>query len=280
MFTSASSTTLNSYGYSPHPLKSYINWVFTLLTTPTSAGQLANKPVIISITAAKPHDLEEMVAAIQELRTRVRATRTSQATDRTTDGVELIAVELNTSCPNIKNAPPPSYDLPSLNPFLLVLAAAYYADPTLTIGLKLPPYLYATCFHDAISAISAFSWSDGNPFAFITCTNTLGSSLLYTDQLSLAPPTDIVPALPTPLGGLGGDAIHPIALGNVYTFAQLLSAHSDEAMRRVVVIGVGGVTSAAAAGRMFKAGAKVVECATLLGQQGIIAFSAILKKDM
>lgn len=211
-----------------------------------------------------------MVAMIQDLRSQLKALNVRPM---------LVAIELNTSCPNIKDAPPPSYNFPSLLPFLGVLADAYFADPSLTIGLKLPPYVYATCFHDAICAIASFSrLSDSdhaamaNPFAFITCTNTLGSSLLFSNQVMSATGADTIFALPSPLGGLGGEAIHSISLGNVYTFSQLLSQHQDPSVKGIKVIGVGGVTSAPAAERMYKAGASVVECATLLGQNGVAGF--------
>lgn len=268
---SSSASTLNSYGYSPHPLRSYAEWVKTLLTVPTPTVPTPSKPVIISVTSPTPEELREMITIIRALRSELKAL-----------GVEptLVAVELNTSCPNIEDTPPPSYHFPSLLPFLEVLADAYFADPSLTIGLKLPPYLYATCFHDAINAIASFSRSSAsdpaatiNPFAFITCTNTLGSCLLFPDQVKSTIDANAIFALPTPLGGLGGEAIHAIALGNVYHFSRLISQHSDSAIRSIKIFGAGGVASAAGAERMYKAGASVVECATLLGEKGVVGFS-------
>jgi dihydroorotate dehydrogenase (fumarate) len=72
-----------------------------------------------------------MVSQLQELRKKVG--------DQSDNENARIAIELNTSCPNIKNAPPPGYDLASLRPLLRVLIEAYAEDPTLTIGLKLLP---------------------------------------------------------------------------------------------------------------------------------------------
>ncbi|EKM60698.1 uncharacterized protein PHACADRAFT_110318 [Phanerochaete carnosa HHB-10118-sp] len=271
VFMSNSASTLNSYGYSPHPLRSYAEWVKALLTMPTPAVQTPSKPIIISITSSTPKELRDMIAIIQALRSELEALGVKPT---------LVAIELNTSCPNIEDTPPPSYHFPLLLPFLEELADAYFANPSLTIGLKLPPYLYATCFHDAINAIASFSRPSAgdfvatiNPFAFIACTNTLGSSLLYSDQVKSAIDADATFALPTPLGGLGGEAIHAIALGNVYHFSKLISQHSDYATRNIRIFGVGGVTSVAAAERMYKAGASVVECATLLGEKGIVGFS-------
>lgn len=272
VFTSSSTTSLNSYGYSPYPLRSYTEWAKMLLTTPTPAGHMPSKPVIISITSSQPEELHEMVAIIQGLRSELRNLDVNPA---------LIAIELNTSCPNIKDMPPPSYNFPVLHPFLQVLADACSVDPSLTVGMKLPPYLYSTCFHDVIQVISSFSCPSAyemgrtNPIAFITCVNTLGSALLFSDQVKSGVSTDGGFALPTPLGGLGGEAIHAVALGNVYMFSKLLGEHSDMSVRNIKVFGTGGVTSKHAAQRMYQAGALIVECATLLGEKGVASFKLL-----
>jgi len=192
-----------------------------------------------------------------------------------------IAIELNTSCPNIPSSPAPAYDFPSLMPFLTILSEYYKRDTTLTIGLKLPPYVYASQFDAVIQHVSSFSFSHGgdvlNPFAFFTSTNTLGSCLLFVDQSTSAlqeGPSSIF-AVPTVLGGLGGESIHALSLGNVYTLTRLLENAADEALRRIVVIGVGGVTTPEAVGRMLKAGAKVVGCATIFGREGVAAFEKL-----
>ncbi|KAI5120234.1 hypothetical protein M0805_000048 [Coniferiporia weirii] len=278
-FSAESTSSVNSYGYSPHPLSSYLSWVETILRSKD-----ASKPIIISITSSKPSELAEMVEAIQQLRRRLGDA----------DGeASRIGIELNTSCPNIEYAPPPAYNPDALNPILAVLAAAFWSDRTLTIGLKLPPYTYSTQFTDLLGVVAGLSRSIDderyNPIAFFTCTNTLGSSLLFAEQ-TLAPPADSdfsgdgsdVPAsarspfaLPTPLGGLAGEAIHAFALGNVFSFAQLLSNSPDASLRRIALVGVGGVTTPAAASRMRRAGACVVACATLLGREGVSAFQTL-----
>jgi dihydroorotate dehydrogenase (fumarate) len=159
-----------------------------------------------------------------------------------------------------------------------VLAEYFRKDPSLTIGLKLPPYVYASQFDDVIQGISPFSaGTTRNPIAFLTCTNTLGSSLLFADQTT-EPQDTLVPghfAVPTALGGLAGESIHALSLGNVYTFKQLLAGCSDEAMKQIVVIGVGGVTTPEAVDRMRRAGASVVGCATILGREGVFAFEKL-----
>jgi dihydroorotate dehydrogenase (fumarate) len=270
VFASDSVASLNSYGYSPYPLSNYIEWVRELV----NSSPKSKKGFIISVTAHDPSELRTMVQSIQKLR------RSINDADLTNEN-SRIAIELNTSCPNIRDAPPPSYNFPSLVPYLTVLANEYELDPTLTIGLKLPPYVYSTQFDDVLTGLSSFSSSGGNPFAFLTCTNTLGSSLFFSEQTN----SDNVSgastpfALPTPLGGLAGEPIHALALGNVFTFTTRLSMHPDKCLHDLTVIGVGGVTSREAVGRMRGVGAKVVGCATLLGRMGVTAFEKISGTD-
>ena len=168
-FATSSISTVNSYGYSPYPLSNYLDWVYTLLTTPMLDGSPPTKPIIISITASTPTVLAEMVENIQGLRSKLRASYSASAlggfspssssrTKRNSSGTissshaptafvpamdpaTLVGIELNTSCPNIKDAPPPSYTFQFLLPYLDVLSSAFHSDPSLTIGLKLPPYL-------------------------------------------------------------------------------------------------------------------------------------------
>ncbi len=378
-FSKSNVSSLNSYGYSPYPLSNYLDWVYTLLTTPMLDGSPPTKPIVISITASTPTVLAEMVENIQGLRRKLRATysastygdfhpasptrpkrhsagasSSSQATQHTIafvpaiDPATLVAIELNTSCPNIKEAPPPAYTFSFLLPYLDVLSSAFYSDPSLTIGLKLPPYLYPSRFVEAIRFLHTYTReirpaafirgttqepldTNGqamrslNPFAYLACTNTLGNCLMFGDDSfydpseaprhpgpndmdtdgpaptlhtshhrssptpsstssssSTPPPHPPSPtmmpspfALPPGLGGLGGESLHPIALGNVYSFARVIAAHPDPAIRRMRIIGIGGVTSAAAAARMRAAGASVVGCATLLGREGVRAFEIL-----
>jgi dihydroorotate dehydrogenase (fumarate) len=169
---------------------------------------------------------------------------------------------------------------------LNVLAEHYCKDATLTIGLKLPPYVWSTQFEDVVRGISQFppgviasedrSEERRNPFAFLTCTNTLGSSLIFADQVDYNHGSSLTAnqlALPTTIGGLAGESIHALSLGNVHTFIRLLQG--NVALQDVKVIGVGGVISPDAVGRMRKAGASVVGCATLLGREGIGAFEKL-----
>ncbi|KAI6010188.1 hypothetical protein EDC04DRAFT_810867 [Pisolithus marmoratus] len=171
-FLAGSLSSINSYGYSPHPLSSYITWIRMLL----ERDPPSSKPFIISITESNPESLSKMITAIQDLRTEHPSWH------------KRIAIEFNASCPNIKGHPPPSYHFSSLVPFLDIFAEHFRADPTLTMGLKLPPYIVSTQFHDVIGGIATYtrqyilSGQFMNPFAFLTCTNTLGNSLVFSDQ--------------------------------------------------------------------------------------------------
>jgi dihydroorotate dehydrogenase (fumarate) len=246
-------STLNSYGYSPHPLSSYIQWTHSILSHVTDP-----KPFIISITSNSAGELSRMIEHVQELRKKLA------------DGIEgapsRIAIELNTSCPNILGKPPPAYSFATLLPILEVLAQAYRGDRTLTIGLKLAPYLASFQFEEVIRSVASFSYdleggSRANPFAFFTCTNTVGNSIFLAHQttsLLAAEGEADGYALKPVLGGLAGEPIHALSLGNVFSIVKLLESHEDKAVRKIKVIGVGGVVDKHGAERMKKVGAAVV----------------------
>ncbi|KAH7883962.1 hypothetical protein F5I97DRAFT_1938598 [Phlebopus sp. FC_14] len=251
-FLKDSLSSLNSYGYSPHPLSAYVGWVKLLL----ERDPQSSKPFIISITDSFQESLYAMLASIQDLR-KINPSWRSR-----------IAVEFNASCPNIKGHPPPSYNFTSLLPILDVFAEQFWKDQTLTIGLKLPPYVAATQFQEVVKGISTYSRHDPasgrslNPFAFFTCTNTLGNSLVFAEVAVDGGVGSGQFAVPPALGGLAGEAIHSAT----YTQSE------DPAVRGIIIIGAGGVTTPEAVARMHRAGAEVVGCATLLGRLGVAAF--------
>lgn len=210
-----------------------------------------------------------------------------------TGAVSRIAIELNTSCPNIKGSPPLAYNFTAILPLLEVMKDHHDRDQSLTLGVKLPPYFYEAQFEEVVRQLQKFSaavppsendkaFTTTSAFAFLTCTNTLGSSLMFSEQIGrpASNEREDMYALPTPLGGLAGEAIHALSLGNVYTFARLLTATGDDnglSTCHVKIIGVGGVTTTAAVERMRRAGASVVGCATLLGREGVGAFETLSK---
>ena len=247
-----------------------MEWVHTILSRGTNP-----KPFIISITSNSASELAQMVEDVQKLRRSLE------------DGVEgtpsRVAVELNTSCPNIKGKTPPAYLFTGLLPILEVLTQAYRADRTLTIGLKLAPYVASFQFDEVVKCVASFSYDleDGNrtnPFAFFTCTNTVGNSLLFAHQTTASPAVGDEAdgyALGPVLGGLAGEPIHALSLGNVFSFAKLLESHGDKAIQEIKLIGVGGVVDKRGVERMKKVGAAVVGCATLLGREGVNGFAKL-----
>lgn len=112
---------------------------------------------------------------------------------------------------------------------------------------------------------------EGSIIDFITCTNTLGSSLVLTDILTPA----LASEAGTGIGGLAGAALHPLALGNVATFRKMLDEHEDT--QDILIIGVGGVEDQDGFSRMRKVGAEAVGLATALGRYGVGVFEKIAK---
>lgn len=162
-------------------------------------------------------------------------------------------------------SPPTGYTFADLRELLSGLESSHRKDPTLTIGLKMAPYVYQQQFRQVLSVLADFTagvTERRSPFAFLTCTNTLGNSLLFPDQVSPRSGSRDF-AVPTALGGLAGEALHALSLGNVFTFHKLLHLERPQeydGLEKIVIIGVGGVTTKQAVGRMTKAGAQVVGC--------------------
>jgi dihydroorotate dehydrogenase (fumarate) len=193
-FHASSPTTINTYGYSPHPLSQYLEWIQGLLS------ESGEKPIIISITSSSAKELAEMVASIQQLRAKIGDSSSIQ-------GVSRVGIELNSSCPNIRGHPPPSYAVASgtFTPLLDVLSCAAREDPTLTVGVKLPPYVHEGMFQEVVEELKKQN------IHFLTCTNTLGGCLLFEDQVSQSATAPF--AVPGKWGGMAGEFLHPLALG-------------------------------------------------------------------
>jgi dihydroorotate dehydrogenase (fumarate) len=229
------------------------------------AGQgHGKKPFIVSVTGSP----QELAKAYQRISTFASHHK----------GIRL-AMEINLSCPNIADTPPPAYDLEAFKEYLAPAAAAKVATYTSTelttvaLGVKLPPYTFMGQFKAALEAIKA---SKGNQYDsrhtaidFVTTTNTLGSSLLLDEGGSAL----LASEAGTGIGGLAGAAIHPLSLGNVATLRRLFDA--DSQTKDIYIIGVGGVEDAAGYARMRAAGAGAVACASALGRYGVDVFRRI-----
>ncbi|EMD32107.1 hypothetical protein CERSUDRAFT_162190 [Gelatoporia subvermispora B] len=290
---SDSISSIYSMGYSHHPLKSYILWVEKLFTTIGPDGRMSGKPFFISIAERTPACLQKAVEAIQGLRKALDAKFCASPGDFPSNPSTLIAIEVNFSHPNICDFPPPAFNPPDLIPFLDVLAAAFREDPSLVLGLKLPPYSDQRRVVEVVQVLERYTEThtdtlrDGtrtSPWTYLTSIDALGGCLALPDQLrptdsdasgssgAEAPQTNgtnTSAAAQAIRGAVGGDVVHSLALGNVAAFRRALDASSDSAIRGVRIIGVGGVTSREAATRMCSAGADVVAVATLLEHGGI-----------
>jgi dihydroorotate dehydrogenase (fumarate) len=95
-----------------------------------------------------------MLEQIQDLRAELKDTDPNAVCVR-------VGVELNTSCPNIPNAPPPAYDPQRLKPLLDVLALHWEKDSTLVLGLKLAPFVYRLQQAQLVDLIASYTTPDG-----------------------------------------------------------------------------------------------------------------------
>ncbi|KAG8625818.1 hypothetical protein KVT40_006219 [Elsinoe batatas] len=249
------SSSLNTLGYSPLPLPTYL--AFTTSLRPSSSP----KPIIISITGT-PSQILTAYTLIHDH-------------SLTLPPLKPLLVEINLSCPNIPSAPPPAYSGPSLLTSLLALQThPAFSVPVrkVRVGIKTPPYTYHDQFATLISALKEAGEKlppGVAPVDFITATNTLGSCLLLDGEGKAV----LNSASGVGTGGMAGAALHPLALGNVRSIRAFLD--EEEGLRGVDIIGVGGVEDAAGMGRMKAAGARVVGVGTALGREGVRVFEKI-----
>ena len=251
------SSSLNTLGYSPIPLREYLSMLPKVVadsSLPEEKGE--GQPFIISVTGS--------AEAVRECHHHIQET---QATMR-----NPLCMEINLSCPNIPSKPPPAYSGEALKEYLDILTGVETLEGQrrVAIGIKTPPYTYHDQFQTLIDALSASSSGahQGCPIDFITATNTLGSSLVLSEGSSA-----LSSASGQGLGGMAGTALHPLALGNVKTIRGMLDAREE--LRGVDLVGVGGVGDAEGFKRMRAVGAKVVGVGTALGREGVGVFERI-----
>ncbi|KAK2590581.1 dihydroorotate dehydrogenase [Conoideocrella luteorostrata] len=235
-------TSVNNFGYSPRRLEYYLAVLEQLSHTALSAKS-HSKTAIISVTGT-PSSVAECYALIVDASAKI---------------VFPLAMEINLSCPNIPDSPPPAHNSASLTRYLDELPA----PSAIPIGIKVPPYTYSDQFSSLISTLEGSS----SKVSFLTATNTLGGCMALNNDGEMALPSA------DGLGGLAGASLHALAVGNVATLRRLLDGR--EALRHVVVLGVGGVSDGLGYGRMRRAGAAAVGVATALGAQGVGVFERI-----
>ena len=245
---------LNTLGYSPIPLATYLTTIVEIATSST-APHSTTKPFIISVTGSAP--------AVAQCYTLIAAAQRKIPNP--------LCMEINLSCPNIPDKPPPAYSKASMVEYLDAVADVDEsgdgdAERRVAIGVKTPPYTYHDQFQILIDALLATRCR----VDFVTATNTLGSSLVLADGGDPA----INSASGLGIGGMAGAPLHPLALGNVKTIRGMLDR--EERLRGVEIIGVGGVGDRAGFERMRAVGAKVVGVGTGLGREGVDVFRNIV----
>jgi dihydroorotate dehydrogenase (fumarate) len=266
---------LNTLGYSPLPLGEYLGFIQKISDCLPDAtlGSQGLKPFIISVTGT-PEDIVRCYTLICQTQRKVRM---------------RLAMEVNLSCPNIPDKPPPAYDSATLLSYLFALkvvvahqlskdSEAREEQSHVSIGIKTPPYTYHDQFKGMMKALLESVHLDGTPdigcpISFITATNTLGSSLLLMPSSAEGFQHALNSATGAGLGGLAGAPIHPLALGNVYTIRSLLDQHKD--LAQIQIIGVGGVEDLEGYNRMRSVGAFAVGVGTALGRKGVKVFEEI-----
>ncbi|KAK3635944.1 dihydroorotate dehydrogenase [Elasticomyces elasticus] len=246
---------LNTLGYSPILLHKYLDMVVKMSNLPSLSGDV-DKPFIISVTGT--------AGAVRKCYQQIQRAQGLI--------INPLCMEINLSCPNIPDKPPPAYSGSSLAEYLTVLAEEMKTagESRVAVGIKTPPYTYHDQFQTLIDALLA-SCNPTCPVDFITAVNTLGSSLVLAD-------IDGSPAISSAtgagIGGMAGSPLHPLALGNVRTIRSMLDQH--EQLKCIDIIGTGGVSDKAGFDRMRSVGAKVVGVGTALGREGVDVFEKIL----
>jgi dihydroorotate dehydrogenase (fumarate) len=254
----APNASINSFGYSPLALESYLGFIKTISDEQSARS---SKGFIVSVTG-DPEDIERCYKLI--------ATAAQ-------DMKFPLAMEINLSCPNIPNRQPPAYSQDLLSAYLFSLQRAIATGGVnltrIPVGLKTPPYTHATEYQTLIAALeqAAANTSSGGvcPLSFITATNTLGMCLVVADDGDLLSS----PAGPG-FGGVAGAPLHPLALGNVAMLRRLLDSNAAK-LGHIRVVGVGGVLDEEGFRRMMRAGAHAVAVATGLGLKGVGIFEEI-----
>lgn len=137
----ASTSSLNTYGYSPHTLSEYLGMINEIVgQRHLGSATVYKKPFILSVTGT-PDEIALSYALL--------------ANAAEMDEDLRLAMEVNLSCPNIDGKPPPAYDEAMLSEYLESISdskSTYRGrmggDSVPRVGIKLPPYTwYVTDLH-------------------------------------------------------------------------------------------------------------------------------------
>lgn len=196
--------------------------------------KLSNKPIIASVAGFCDEDYVTITAAYQN------------------SDVDLIEISL--SCPNIDGHPQAGYDYEKAGNLLKKLNGLGKKP----IGVKLPPYLDSAKQEQMAKIIT------DNNISFVTCINSPGNALI------IDPDTEATLIKPREgFGGLCGEYIKPIALGNVRGFYNLFRD------KDISIIGVGGISTGRDAFEFLLAGADAVQVGSILEKEGLSCLERI-----
>ena len=173
-------------------------------------------------------------------------------------------VELNLGCPNKwtndgRQETIPSYDLAMLQEIIRVCEMSLgFTKRKKRISVKLSPISDPVLLKKIADIIN-----ESKIICAVTTSNTLPNAFAYTD--------DGKPAIQsvTELGGMGGPALKPIALGQVKQLRGLLRDDID-------IIGVGGIKTGKDVLDYLNAGASAVQIGTACFDKGPQIFSDVL----
>jgi len=273
-------SSLNTLGYSPIAFEQYVEMLVRMSQegTLSSTSSSGPKPFIVSVTGTAD-EVGRCCGHLIKVLGDPNAMYPHPA-GRRSAGLNLM-MEINLSCPNIPEKPPPAYDESALTEYIDAIAKAkssplHSNGKFLHVGIKTPPYTFHGQFKTLVSALetSSISCLNGCPISFITATNTLGSCLVLDphDKPALGSVTG------EGIGGMAGDALHPLALGNVKTIRGLLGQSAHDDVRSISIIGIGGVKDADGFRRMKSVGADAVGVGTALGREGVGIFAKIASR--
>lgn len=188
---------LNSLGYSPLPLPTYLQFIRKISD---EQPKPSSKGFIISVTGS-PEEIGKCYSLIAVIKLHVKFP---------------LAMEVNLSCPNIPDKPPPAYSKDAIVSYIDEIQGAIdLADylPRIPVGLKTPPYTHSAEYQGLIGALeSTASRSPGGNslLSFITATNTLGSCLVVDLSPGSGPGGTSGPISVLPGTGIGGMAGAPL----------------------------------------------------------------------
>jgi len=190
-----------------------------------------NKPVISSVAGLQPADFPIIAEAMSKA------------------GADML--EINLSCPNIAGKPQIAHDFvcseDTLEKIVDVIDTPF--------GIKLPPYFDEAHHKQMAAIIKKF-----NP-AYISCINSPGSTLVIDpekEEMVIRPK----------FGGLGGEYVKPIALGNVRRFYEILGGKTP-------IIGCGGIKTGTDIFEHLLVGATAVQVGTQLMKDGPGVFARL-----